>query len=499
MSQIKIMNLTFAYDGSYDNVFENVSFVIDTDWKLGFTGRNGRGKTTFLNLLLDRFEYSGKIISNVDFEYFPFEVQNSYRNTIDIVEEILPNYEYWQLIKELSLLKIDEDVLYRAYDSLSHGERTKIMLAVLFLKDNSFLLLDEPTNHLDSEARILVCEYLRKKKGFILVSHDRLFLDNCIDHILSINKTNIDIEKGNFSSWWNNKTLRDGFELAENEKLKRDIERLSEASKRNSKWSSAVESTKFGGKNDSGLRPDRGRIGHKAAKMMKRSKCIEKRQNIAIENKSKLLKNIETVNSLKLTSLESDSDLLISLDNITIYYDDKRVCEDISFSVKTGDRIALKGINGSGKSSLLKLICRKNISYKGNMHIKPNLIISYVSQDTSTLAGNLYNFAREHNINEAQFFTILNKLDFSQLQLEKYIEDFSEGQKKKVLIAKSLCEKAHLYIWDEPLNFIDIFSRMQIEELILEYSPTMIFVEHDNDFLNKISTNIVEMSAISPK
>lgn len=499
MSQIKIMNLTFAYDGSYDNVFENVSFVIDTDWKLGFTGRNGRGKTTFLNLLLGKFEYSGKIISKVDFEYFPFEVQNSSRNTIDIVEEIIPNYEYWQLTKELSLLQVDEDVLYRAYESLSHGERTKIMLAVLFLKENSFLLLDEPTNHLDSEARRLVCEYLKKKKGFILVSHDRLFLDNCIDHILSINKTNIEIEKGNFSSWWNNKRLRDEFELAENEKLKRDIERLSISAKKSSKWSSAVEATKFGGKNDSGLRPDRGRLGHKAAKMMKRAKCIEKRENVAIENKSKLLKNIENVTSLKITSLEADSDLLISLDNITIYYGDKSVCEDISFSVKIGDRIALKGINGSGKSSLLKLICADTISYEGDMHIKPNLIISYVSQDTSTLAGNLYNFAKEHNINEGQFFTILNKLDFSQLQFEKNIEDFSEGQKKKVLIAKSLCEKAHLYIWDEPLNFIDIFSRIQIEELILEYKPTLLFVEHDNDFIEKISTKMVGINAISPK
>lgn len=493
MSQIKIMNLTFAYEGSYDNVFENVSFVMDTDWKLGFTGRNGRGETTFLNILLNKFDYSGKIIKTVDFQYFPFDVEDIYRNTIDIIESIVSNYEYWQLIKELNMLKVDEGVLYRPFCSLSHGERTKIMLSALFLKENSFLLLDEPTNHLDSEARKLVCEYLRKKKGFILVSHDRLFLDNCIDHILSINKTNIDIEKGNFSSWWNNKKLRDNFELAENDKLRRDIERLDAASKRNAKWSSSIEATKFGGKNDSGLRPDRGRIGHKAAKMMKRAKSIEKRQNQAIENKSKLLKNIETVTRLKLTSLEADSDLLISLDNIAIGYDEKMVCQNVSFFIKKGERVALKGTNGSGKSSIIKLINGDELFYDGDISIKQNLVISYVSQDTSHLKGDLYSFVRENNLKEGQFFTILNKLDFSAIQFEKKIEDFSEGQKKKVLIAKSLCEEAHLYIWDEPLNFIDIFSRMQIEELILEHKPTLLFVEHDNDFLDKISTKIVEL------
>lgn len=128
--------------------------------------------------------------------------------------------------------------------------------------------------------------------------------------------------------------------------------------------------------------------------------------------------------------------------------------------------------------------------------MKQNLVISYVSQDTSYLNGDLYSFARNNNIKEGQFFTILNKLDFSTIQFEKNIEDFSEGQKKKVLIAKSLCEEAHLYIWDEPLNFVDIFSRMQIEELILEYRPTLLFVEHDNDFIEKISTKSVKMGII---
>lgn len=123
--------------------------------------------------------------------------------------------------KELSLIEVNEDALYRPFNSLSNGEQTKVLLAVLFLKENSFLLIDEPTNHLDLRTREIVSNYLKGKKGFILVSHDRVFLDNCIDHILSINRTNIEIQKGNFSSWWANKQLQDNYELAQNERLKR--------------------------------------------------------------------------------------------------------------------------------------------------------------------------------------------------------------------------------------------------------------------------------------
>ncbi len=287
MSLINVTNLTFAHEGSYDNIFENVSFPIDTDWKLGFTGRNGRGKTSFLNLLLGKYEYSGNISAHVSFEYFPFHVEKKQANTIEVINDIFPDYIHWKLMRELSLLMVTEDVLYRSFDSLSNGEQTKVLLAALFIKDNSFLLIDEPTNHLDMTARKLVSDYLKTKSGYILVSHDRSFLDNCVDHILSINKTNIEIQKGNFSAWWENKMRQDNFELAENEKLRRDINRLSGSAKRTGSWSHEVEKTKNGTRN-SGSKVDKGYIGHKAAKMMKRSKSIEQRQLSAIDEKSKL-------------------------------------------------------------------------------------------------------------------------------------------------------------------------------------------------------------------
>ncbi|MFB4324117.1 Lsa family ABC-F type ribosomal protection protein [Paenibacillus lautus] len=492
MSLINVTNLTFAYESSYDPIFENVSFQIDTDWKLGFTGRNGRGKTTFLNLLQGKYEYSGNISSAVSFDYFPYHVEHKEYLTQDVIEEIYPEYVHWQIVRELNLLKVSEDVLYRPYASLSNGEQTKVMLAALFTKENRFLLIDEPTNHLDIHARKSVSDYLNKKSGYILVSHDRAFLDDCIDHILSINKTNIEIQKGNFSAWWENKKRQDQFELASDEKLRKDIKRLTNSAKRTGNWSHEVEKTKNGTRN-SGSKVDKGYIGHKAAKMMKRSKNLEQRQQSAIEEKSKLLKNIESSESLAISQLEYHKKQLAELENVSISYGSKTVCENVSFTIEQGERIALSGKNGSGKSSILKLICGEDLQYTGHLSRDRQLKISYVSQDTSHLRGSLSEYATSSGIDESLFKSILRKLDFSRLQFEKDISTYSGGQKKKVLIAKSLSEQAHLHIWDEPLNFIDVISRMQIEELLLEYAPTILFVEHDRAFCENVATKIVEL------
>lgn len=495
MSMISVTNLTFAYDGSYDNIFENVSFQIDTDWKLGFTGRNGRGKTTFLNLLMKKYEYSGTISSNVSFEYFPYEIKDKKQLTVDIIDSVCFDYQQWQLMRELNLLQVSEDVLYRPFDSLSNGEQTKILLAALFLKENNFLLIDEPTNHLDINARKIVGDYLNSKKGFILVSHDRSFLDSCIDHILSINRNGIEIQKGNFSSWLANKEAQDNFERNENEKLKKDIKRLSKAAKRTSDWSDKAEDRKIGFdpkkvEKNINRRPMQ---AAKAKKMASRSKQIQSRYQNAIEEKSNLLKNTETIQSLKIFPLKFHSDRIFTLNNVSIKYDNRIICKNVSFQANQGDRIALVGPNGCGKSSILKLLMGGDIEYSGEIIKNNQLKISYVPQDASFLHGSLTEYAEICQIDETLFKTILRKLDFSRIQLEKNLESLSAGQRKKVLISGSLCQQAHLYIWDEPLNYIDIFSRIQIEQLLLTFKPTLLFVEHDKQFQDNIATKIIQI------
>lgn len=523
MSQIKVSNLSFSYDTNYENIFENVSFEIDTDWKLGFIGRNGRGKTTFLNLLQGKYKYSGTIASNVSFDYFPFEV-NMEENTLNVIKNIIAPFTEWEekmdlcikenteasmveygrlldlymsndgyiidelIEKEIRKLDVDIDVLNRNFSTLSNGERTKLMLAALFLKKNNFLLIDEPTNHLDIEGRESVARYLNSKKGFILVSHDRHFVDKIVDHIISINKSNIEIQKGNFSSWNYNKELRDNYEIVQNDILKKEIKTLEQSYRRAKGWSDLVEKSKIGNGPC-----NRGAIGAQAARMMKKAKNVERRKEKAIDDKKKLLKNIERADNLKIHPQEYLKTNYINIDNLSISYGDNKLFEGISFTVDEGDRIALRGKNGCGKSSIIKLILGENISYTGSVNIGNKLIMSYISQDTSHLKGSFKNYVESEAIDESLFRAILAKLDFNPNSIDKDLSELSAGQKKKVLIAKSLSQKANLYIWDEPLNYIDIISRMQIEKLILEYKPTMIFVEHDYMFNENVANKVIQL------
>ncbi len=488
MSQIKISDLSFTHAGSYVPVFEHVSLQLDSNWKLGFTGRNGRGKTTFLKLLAGEYTYTGTISASVQFSYFPFTINEPYTFVIDLVEELAPAAEQWQIRKEFSLLDLDEHIFYRPFATLSPGEQTKVQLAALFLRENHFLLIDEPTNHLDQKGRQIVSNYLNSKKGFVLVSHDRVFLDGCIDHVLNINKTNIELQEGNFSSWYENKQRQDQYEQTQNERLRKEIGRLKETAQEKAAWSDKVERSKIGNHVY-----DRGYVGHKAEKMMKRSKALEQRQQKAIEEKSALLKNVERTDNLKLTTLPPPSHRLVTLRNVQILYNDQPANRPITFDVLAGERVALQGANGCGKSSILKLICGEPLSFTGTMERNRQLQISYISQTLEHLQGTLQDYAYQQQIDLSQFITILNKLDFSRTQIEQPMESYSMGQKKKVLLAASLCQQSHLYIWDEPLNYIDIYSRFQLEEVIQQFRPTMLFVEHDRQFTENIATKIIQL------
>lgn len=488
MSKIQINHLSFGYENSFEEVFHDVNITLDSDWKLGLIGRNGKGKTTLLSLLMGKYDYQGNIICDTKMQYFPFLVDDKQQMTLDVVYQVSPAVEDWMIIRELNYLEVDAEVLYRPFETLSFGEQNKVLLASLFLNNHDFVLIDEPTNHLDLHGREIVAQYLQKKKGFILVSHDRHFLDMCIDRILVIQPSGLELQAGNYSTWKENFDRRIQFEMTQDQKLQKDISKLQQAAKKTANWADQVEKSKFGNGP-----VDRGFIGHKSAKMMQRSKNIENRRNKAIEQKKQLLKNVQEIEDLKLSPLEFHKDRLIYADNLQIQYENNTVFQNLSFELHQHERLCVIGKNGCGKSSLLKLILNHPIDYDGNLKVASGLKISYVSQDTTNLVGTMDEFIQQYNLDEPLFKAILRKLDFSRDKFLELIENFSSGQKKKILIAKSLCEKAHLYIWDEPLNYIDIDSRIQIENLIKMYQPTLIFVEHDKEFQNQIATRYLHI------
>lgn len=522
MALISVNNLAFHYPDSGELIFNDVSFTVDTDWRLGFIGRNGKGKTTFLRILMGMEGASGRISSPCAFDYFPFSVPDGtlparivarehigpYAQLERRMEEALSDPDRVQdysealgayleldgysidglLEAEAGKLGVTPDALDRSYNTLSHGERTKLQLAALFLRKNAFLLIDEPTNHLDAEGRALLRDYLVCKKGFILVSHDRALLDGVCDHILSLNRATIEVQKGNYSSWRFNRDARDHYEQDENERLSGEIARLQSSGLQKAAWSNRLEATKFG----TGC-ADRGYVGAKSAKMMKRAKHIAQRREQAIEEKQALLHDLERELPLKLFPQPYVKPRIIWAEKLTIDYGSGPLFAPVSFEVRQGDRLAVRGPNGCGKSSLIKLLLGQDIPRAGTLNIGSGLAISYVPQDTSLLSDSLRALALAHGVDYTQLLTTLRHLDFDRAQFEKDLSSYSQGQKKKVLLAASLCASAHLYIWDEPLNFIDIFSRIQIENLLLQFRPTMVFIEHDAAFADRIATCTLDL------
>ena len=421
MSLIKVDHLTFSYPASLTPVFRDVSFKLDTNWRLGLIGR---GKTTFLHLLAGDYPFTGTISSHADCVYFPQRPADPSLFVRDVLAELYPLGEDWQLRRELNLLGCDADeILWRPFDTLSGGEQTKMLLAGLFLDDAAFPLIDEPTNHLDLAGREAVARYLSRKPGFILVSHDRRFLDAAVDHILAINASDIEVHSGNYSSWQDNFARRER----------------------------------------------------------------------AIEEKSKLLKDFEHEQPLKLVPLTYRADRLVTFEEVQVRYAGVAVGAPRSFTIHRGDRLFLDGPNGSGKSSLLRLLAGEPLDHSGRVLIASGLIISYVAQRTDALRGSVFDFAEAAQIDRTLFLSFLRKMGFPRDHFDRDMTTFSEGQKKKVLLAKSLSEQAHLYVWDEPLNYIDLASRLQIETLIKTYQPTMLLVEHDRAFRDAIATEVVTL------
>lgn len=485
MAQIQVQDLTFYYDGSSDLIFDHASFRLDTSWRLGLIGRNGKGKTTLLRLLMGELEHGGSIYPKLNCSYFPYPVVDKEAMTMEVLEACSPDYELWKVCRELSLMDVDTEILSRSFATLSGGEQTKVLLALLFSREEDFLLIDEPTNHLDMEARQQVMEYLRKKSGFILVSHDRHFLDGCVDHILAIEREKITVMQGNYTAWWEEKEKKDQEAVSKNERLKKEIGRLEETAHQKENWSQAVEKTKLGTRTG-GLRPDRGFIGHKSAKMMKRAKTLEHRMESQIEEKKGLLDNLESIEELKLFPLYHHKDVLLRARDTAFFYGEKQVLSGFSMELENGQQLALCGKNGCGKSTVLKKILGEEIGCRGTWELASGLTISYVPQDVSSLSGSLDTYMEEYGISPTLMKAMLRKLDFSREQFQRPMEQYSQGQKKKVVLARSLCEQAHLYVWDEPLNYIDLFSRMQIAELIRRFQPTLLLVEHDRSFLEEI-------------
>lgn len=519
MASIQVQNLHFTYPGNFLPVFEDLHFLIDTDWRLGLVGRNGRGKTTLIRLLAGELQGRGRIDAPMAFDRFPFDIKQEH-SALGALRNAIAPFDHWEqemarllkqgdqdalaqwgelehrfsaadgytidalIARETDKLGIDPEQLGRPFDTFSPGERTRLMLAALFLRKNRFLLIDEPTNHLDMAGRQTVSQYLAGKSGFLLVSHDRAFLDTAVDHIMVLQKNSVVIQRGNYSSYRENKRLQDEFEQEKNRRLKKDIQRLTQSSREKADWSHRIEATKVG------QGPvDRGYIGHQAARMMKRSLAIRARIDRRIQEKEGLLKELEYTAPISLNPLSHGSRTLMALHQVTFgYQPDEPLITGLSFTLEQGQRVAVTGGNGAGKSTLLKLLMGALQPQTGRITGPRDLVISTLPQELQGIAGTPWQMARRQGLQTDRFFTLLRKFDFPREDFDRDARHFSMGQRKKMLLAASMAKPAHLYLWDEPLNYIDLESREQIEEMLMETQATLVFVEHDRRFVERVAT-----------
>ncbi|MGM9903435.1 MAG: Lsa family ABC-F type ribosomal protection protein [Enterococcus sp.] len=497
MTTIELKNVTFGYDSQETLLFDEVSLNLDTNWKLGLIGRNGRGKTTLLRILQNQVPYQGQVIHQQNFNYFPQSVEAVDRLTYDVLME-LGVFELWEIERELTLMQTDPEIIWRPFETLSGGEKTKVLLALLFTDDKHFPLIDEPTNHLDVVGRAQVAKYLRKKQqGFIVISHDRSFIDEVVDHLLVIEKSKVEIYQGNYSIYEEQKRKKDEFELAQNKKIKKEVMRLKKTAAEKAEWSRSREKDKTKKKvgfiDTEARRVDRGAVGADAARTMKRSKAIVQRMESQISEKEKLLKDIEYIDALAMNPHRSHHKRILTVENLQLGYEDW-LFEPINFIIEQQQCVALSGPNGIGKSSILQFLLGTFGGISQGEVIQPaNLKISYVRQDYEDNTGTLAEFSDKHQLDYQLFINNLRKLGMEREVFHTRIEKMSMGQRKKVELAKSLAQTADLYIWDEPLNYLDVFNQEQIEQLLLQVRPAMLIVDHDQRFLEKVATQRIEL------
>lgn len=497
MSNIKILNLSFHYDDSTNNLFNRLNLDLDSNWKLGLVGRNGRGKTTFLKLLQGTLKGKGVIQNKLTFSYFPIEVVDP--NNLTIYElQRKSNFEQWQLERELSLMKVDPALLWQPFTTLSGGEQTKILLALSFTNRDSFPLIDEPTNHLDEESRRQIAEYLiRHDKGYIVVSHDRQFLNQVTNHILAIENTEIHLYQGNYASYEDTKNKRDEFNRQRNHKLKSEIKSLNQSKNKIAIFSAKSEKQKSAKAHSNEIHADinKGFFGHKAAKIMKRSKNVERRMDTAIADRQGLMENIEKIPALTMNFQPSYHHLVLNTQYLSLQINDKKLFQDLNLIVRNHEVVSLEGENGTGKTTFLKLLLHKksNVEIEGSYQLANGLKISYLPQDFTNYNGTLKEFAQKQKLSYEAVLNNLKKMGFPRSAFTVPIEEMSMGQQKRVAIAKSLIEPANLYLWDEPANYLDVFNQDQLLKLLRKIEPAMLLIDHDQYFLKQVTNTRIKL------
>lgn len=444
-------------------ILKNINLDIDLGEKIGIVGSNGMGKTTLANIIVGNIKAtSGKIIYHRDFIKFGYMKQAT---------------DY-------------EDI----NSTLSGGEKTKKRLNEIFYGKYDVLLLDEPTNHLDHKG----VNWLRKKVNeftgtVIIISHDRYFLDNCVNHIVEIENCKLTNYNGNYS-WYRAKKKKDYEDTLhlyeEQEKIKENIKNQIDGLK---VWSSKAhrESAKKAietGNKKGGKEYNRVKAKKRDNQIKSRIKSLEKIEVTGIEKPKEEMKVLFQIDESK-----KIGSVVVQAKDISKKFDNRVLFEKSSFYIKHKEKIGLYGINGCGKSTLIKAILNQ-ANINGELYVSETRHIGYLSQEVTGLNENstiLELFDFNDRKEQGELRTKLNLIGFNSESLSKKIGCLSLGERMKLKLLLMINQKCELLILDEPTNHIDLHVREQLEEMLESYNGTIILVTHDRYMMEKICDKLL--------
>lgn len=496
----------------FNNILSNVSFDVKTGEKVAIIGPNGSGKTTILKLIMGiETVDSGQInirkdsvigyltqiplkeeknvtanevylrgvkqLLNLEKNINEFtktmSSKNKDINTLSKMQEEFRIKGGFELNKKINTIKngfkLSEELLNTEYNNLSGGEKTIINLASLVLMEPDILLLDEPTNHLDIETLEWFEEYLNNYKGtVIIVSHDRYFLDKVVTKIIAIENAKEEIYHGNYSYYLVESEKRLLLEFQSYKNQQKEIKAMKEAIERLKLW---------GRKSDNPI-------------FFKRAASIEKRlEKIELIEKPQEKKELP----IKLnTELRSGNEVL-KIKKLDLQIDSKELLSNAECDIFYKERVCLLGKNGSGKTTLIKNILNNT---HDNIKLGTNIKMGYIPQEIRFDNENLtiYEYMRSIYIgDEASLRSKLNRFYFDEEMISKKLKTLSGGEKVRIKLLELILENANFLILDEPTNHIDIETKEILEEALLEFDGTLLFISHDRYFINKIATRIIRI------
>lgn len=477
MIQLKNMCLSFGTQ----KVFNNISYNINSDEKVGFVGLNGSGKSTLLKIIAQQQEYDSgsiQIISKKKIGYMPQEVTLS--STKSVIDEVMSSAEIIdesetesikaEAKKMLMSLGFTLKQIEQHVTELSIGWRMRVVLAKLLLQKADFYLFDEPTNHLDIITKEWFLNFLKRASfGFLLVCHERYFLDNICTSIFELENGNGTPYKGNYSDYERQKNERFKSLEAQYTQQQKEIER--KQSTINRFKASATKAS--------------------AAKSMQ--KALDKIEKIALPNQ---IKRVE----FKLPKIEPSGQTVITLNNVQHKFDSKKIFSNISFLVERNEKIAIIAANGVGKTTLLNVIMKKYELQNGNITLGYNVISAFFEQDQvaalnpeKTIFETMQSAAPK--VTDLAIRGMLGCFLFTQDLIHKKTKVLSGGERNRLSMAKVLLQQANLLILDEPTNHLDIISKEIMLNALKQYNGTILFVSHDQDFINNLSTHIIELTS----